>query len=830
MIFQKSLAKKKGRAYAFFSGLVSGIVPALLQLLFIGGITFAVSLSDLMSRAENLGENEKLSDKIRYIIGLGESLYINENISLILCGAVIIGIIMAIKLFSFAADKKTVNVYYSLGIKRVTLFASRFFAGALLLCASTAIPILATYLVNVAYVGASVQLSIALFHFYVGFSLAALFAFALTLAMFSAVGTVFEGVLFSGVIALTPAVITTFAGIFTSIFLTNSTLSLYSNFYVDIYGTWITFSESISSVLTKMNPLAFFGADYTLYSVCSVSEDKPMLGDIAWTSPDFFSLFGWFFAFVAVSVLACFLFKRRKSENCGFLDSNKPLSNLTLSIVVFSCFLLGFYVNYYSYSEDFVTPCITGVIAAVVGYLVADFLLKRRFKPLFKGLVKLPVHLLVVALVIGGFYFSNDYYASFRPEKDEVESVKISAIVSPATLNSLQTVSVDQFTLNYVTVSESYHPVMLPEMTSEKDIDMVLSIHDKLIEESKSDKKLERSWVYLVYEMKNGTTKSRKYYIADEKTIDMLISCMNSDAVKTRTDSIFTEEKLPSGVQGLPQLTFEHASVTAVSPNLNEGYNLNLTEEQFSGLKAAIEKDLLSLTYEEYTSALNTQHGFLRFKTDSGYSYNNGDYHFYDEDVTIGYMEGFSQPYFPDAEIEEEYPEDDSLMVKTHGEISHIFCSWENCYDIIISDKMVNTLNFLKSIGCENCFENTLEIKAVSFIKFDYESFVDKNGYYWSTEDIYMREVIASCAYPDYEGGYKIVGENVITDKALVSAIVKNCCVYAPASEEGYICVIEYDNGVQIVNEMMFLPASLAPAQVTSYNYTTDSVTQIKAD
>ena len=61
--------------------------------------------------------------------------------------------------------------------------------------------------------------------------------------------------------------------------------------------------------------------------------------------------------------------------------------------------------------------------------------------------------------------------------------------------------------------------------------------------------------------------------------------------------------------------------------------------------------------------------------------------------------------------IEEEYPEDDSLMVKTYGEISNIFCSWENCYDIIVSDKMVNTLSFLTSIGCESCFENTLEIK-----------------------------------------------------------------------------------------------------------------------
>ncbi len=829
MIFQKSLAKKKGRAYAFFSGLVSGIVPALLQTVFMFGITFAVSLSDFLSRTENLEDGEKLSDTIGYIIGMGESLYINEYISLIMVAAAVIGIFMAIKLFAFAADKKTVNVYYSLGIKRVVLFSSKFFAGALLLCVATALPILATYLLNVAYVGASIQLSITLFHFYIGFSLTALFTFALTLAVFSAVGTVFEGILFSGVLVVTPAVMTTFIGIFTSIFCTNSTLSLYSNLYIDIDGTWREFSESIGSFITKMNPLAFFAEDYELYSICNIDNDKFMFGQEAWKTPDFLSLFVWFFAFVAVGVLAGFLFKQRKSETCGFLDTNKPLSNLTLSIVIFACFLLGFYMNYSSYNADIVIPCVVGVIFAVIGYLVADFLLKRRFKPLLKGLGKLPVHLLILALVIGGFYISNDYYAAFRPEKDEIKSVKISTIVSPSTLNALQTLSFDQTSIENITMGSTYNPLMLPEMTSEKDIDLVLKIQEKLIDENSQENKLENSWVYIVYEMKDGTTKSRKYSIAEEETVDMLISCMNSDAARNRLDSLFTEEKLPSGVQGLPQLTYEHATVTAVSPNLNEAYTLNLSEAQFSELKKAIEKDLLSMTYEEYISALNTQHGFLRFSMDRGYSYYDGDYHFYDEGVTFDYMGEDIIVVEPEENEEAEENETDTqLMVKVYSELSPVFCPWENGFDVIISEKTVNTLNYLASIGCENCFENTLDIKSVSFMKFDYENFVANYDYYWNG-NTYMREIIASSIYHNGDGdGYSIAGENKITDSALAADIIKNCCIYSPSTEDGYICVIEYDNAGQSVTEIMFLPTALAPAEVTDYNYTADTVTQMK--
>ncbi len=824
MIFQKSLAKKKGRAYAFFSGLSSGFVPALAHTLLMFGITFAIALTSFSARSEALEEGEKLSDTIKYIIGFEEALFITENISLLMGAVVCIGILMAIRLFSFAADKRTVNVYYSLGIKRVTLFASKFFAGVLLICAATALPILATYLVNVAFVGPSIQLSLALFHYYVGFSLTALFGFALSLAVFSAVGTVFEGVLFSGVLACTPAIMTTFAGMFSSIFLKNSTVSLYSNNYIDITGRWGSFSESISSFFTKLNPIAFFAADFQMYSSCTVnSEDKLMLGETEWISPDILSLFPWFFAFAGVSVIAMLLFRHRKSETCGFLDSNKPLSNLTLSAVVFACFLMGFYLNYYSYEDNILEAGIIGVIFAVIGYLVADFLLKRRFKPLLKGLVKLPVHLLVVALVIGGFYLSNDYYASYMPDREDIKSVKISTIVSPSTLNALNSIDVSSMSAGYVTYSFSYYPVMLPEMTSEKDINTVLDIHSRLIEECGREDSLKNSQVYIIYELKDGSTKSRKYEISEEKTVEALIACMNSDAVRERTDDVFTLEKLPSGIQGIPQLTYEYSSVTAVSPNLNEGYILNLSEAQFNELKNAIEKDLLSMTYAQYVNAENTQYGFLRFNCNIGYHYNRDDYVIYDEEITMWYPDG--EIVFDDAESEdEEYSEEKELLEKTYQDFAALFHAWQNNYDVIISDKMVNTLAYLKSIGCESCFESTYEIKSVSFVEFDYENLVAENDYYYGIDDIYMREIVASCYYSTEEDKYTLTGENKITDKELIADILEDCCLYSLATTPGYICIVEYEQDLQTVYESMFLPASLAPEQVTSYNYVNNSI------
>lgn len=119
----------------------------------------------------------------------------------------ILGIIMGIVTFKFMTGKKTMNVYYSLGIKRTHLFTAKYLSGLTLMAVAIFLPILADVIMNTVKLGMSSKLLFsALFYFLGLFSLSAL-SYSLTAMVFSAVGTVFEGVVFSGIIVSMPAII-----------------------------------------------------------------------------------------------------------------------------------------------------------------------------------------------------------------------------------------------------------------------------------------------------------------------------------------------------------------------------------------------------------------------------------------------------------------------------------------------------------------------------------------------------------------------------------------------------------------------------------------------
>ena len=54
---------------------------------------------------------------------------------------VVISLLVGVLLFRFVTNKKTVNVYYSLGIKRADLYTARLVAGIIMMLAATLIPL-----------------------------------------------------------------------------------------------------------------------------------------------------------------------------------------------------------------------------------------------------------------------------------------------------------------------------------------------------------------------------------------------------------------------------------------------------------------------------------------------------------------------------------------------------------------------------------------------------------------------------------------------------------------------------------------------------------------
>lgn len=112
---------------------------------------------------------------------------------------------MGIVTFKFMTGKKTMNVYYSLGIKRTHLLQPSIFPD-LRLWRLRFLPILADVIMNTVKLGMSSKLlfSALLFLWFIFFVSPFIFAYG---DGFNAVGTVFEGVVFSGIIVSMPAII-----------------------------------------------------------------------------------------------------------------------------------------------------------------------------------------------------------------------------------------------------------------------------------------------------------------------------------------------------------------------------------------------------------------------------------------------------------------------------------------------------------------------------------------------------------------------------------------------------------------------------------------------
>ena len=207
------------------------------------------------------GTIERNSVNFKYLFFEMPQIY-SVALPILVAGA---GGLMGILLFKFITSKKTVNVYYSLGIKRENLFISRYLAGALLLAIAIIIPFTVMFFINLAACGYSLELLNAFVYITISFLAIALTAFSVTSAVFGAVGTAFETTLFSAVILFLPTII----------FYALQTL-MDKFLYGNPYGNYFVFSndssysvnaEALTDTFSFLNPLFFNSKALALFSV-----------------------------------------------------------------------------------------------------------------------------------------------------------------------------------------------------------------------------------------------------------------------------------------------------------------------------------------------------------------------------------------------------------------------------------------------------------------------------------------------------------------------------------------------------------------------------------
>ncbi len=698
------------------------------------------------------------------------------------------GGLMGILLFKFITSKKTVNVYYSLGIKRENLFISRYLAGALLLAVAIITPFMIMFFVNLVACGYSAELLNAFIFITVSFLAIGLTAFSVTSAVFGAVGTAFETTLFSAVLLFLPTIV----------FYALQTL-MNKFLYGNPYGNYFVFSndssysvnaEALTDTFSFLNPLFFNSKALALFSVMD-DEGKQNIrletDNLITGTPDFIVPALWLLAAVLIVFLGVAIFKKRKAEICGFIGMNKYLN--TVTVFVASFFAFCFAINLFSFSAV-VDSIITAIIFAVL-YVGLELLILRDTKKFKKGLLKLPAELVLCGVAVGVFATGLFGYSERIPEKEDIKE----AAITFGGINEEYGFCAEESYFFPSGVSYTTNGLIVEGFKSESDISAVIDVHKEIAQEQKASGASTGS-IKIVYTLKNGKTFKRCFENVAPECYEKLLSLEKCEVYKKRLYEVYKGAiKEPDRNSSEAEIKLyeiqnalrnSDATAEAVSIHLNETADLNLTQENRDRLINCLYSDLLKRTVEEKYYPEATPRVYLEFNY-------------------YGYFDGTVYQFSDYGEDEEEIPVGEITYFDTYDSQLFNLSEWENRVTIAVTEDMESTIKFLKDLGVYDRLTTIPEYVRAEVV--DFEDYSPEDNYFSDYEhSLYFRTRYMSPEYSDsIEENQKMFKNSIeITDKAEIKRLAESAFgAYQCDEQNGSFAAFYQENGTVTI---MYIP------------------------
>lgn len=725
-----------------------------------------------------------------------------------------VGLLMGIATFRFITGKKTINVYYSLGIKRTRLFTAKYLSGLTLVGLSVAVPMLVALLANLVALGANRYLFTAFFYLLFGMFSVVAFSYTLTAMVFATVGTAFEGVLFSGILLLFPEILLTCLQVFIRKLVLGTPLGAdFSNSYVHMGETTM---ETLPKQYAQLNPLRYMSQGLYTYSqggvVGKLSDYNNGGNLVAWKNPDFLVPIIWLLVTAALFAFGMFFYERRKAEIGGFIGKNKVLNFVGIFLVGIFGFAMAFDLLR---SKGTAIALAVGAVVFVVIYAVLSLVLLRNVRQFVKDLPALPVQLALTALIF--VFFATGYFGAANkiPETADIASAQISL---PYQNYQLQEAN-DWY---YIGGMQTADASPKGNYTEGKDIEFVRNIHKMLVDAGKTDPTVldgNFNGVYpvsvkIVYTLKNGKQVLRNYYGASEDILHALQQADKTAYQQSVLNRIFKEELkkveppksggLNGTISGGDMADYnEYRYIRAVRESEDiRLYNKTLTTETKLELTAEQRQTLLDCLYKDLTAQTPENHynpqeslGLITFYliADEDAAMPQTDAVVY-EDATAVYG---AETAIDDKVVSEDgvFAEEDVFTGKTVD---------SGVPNFFITADMVNTVAFLKSVGYQNALTGDKTLKAVYGTKVT-ERFRDSHyDRLVADGDSFACEFIGESStgiYADITGLWQDMAPAdkptvyKTTDAVMMQAIYDGIVTRAELRPNDYIVVLEYADG-----------------------------------
>ena len=609
------------RLYTFRTALTSNFLMPLLNTV---ALAFCIPIMNLVrilsinnaAATPYRGETAaSLKETYKYML-----MGVTDLAPLLILAVVGCSVLLGVMMFRFIASKKTVNVFYSLGITRKSLFVSKYLAGILMLVVSVALPLLFNLILNFSYLGSSWQLWSATAYYFWSFSILACFAFTVTAAVFSCVGTVAEGCFFPFVLLGSPMIV-----LYCLQYLMET---LFGNPYGEYFMGYGT--TDLPTSFKAFNPILFLYDGVNNLSALDASGKliPSSYGEGApWVKPNFLPLVFWTLAVIAVMFLGMYLFRKRKAEICGFLGVNPVLNFLITFLLGFLGF--GLVIHVAEAKLSMALAIVIGLLVFAVIYCIVDFALIRNGKEFLRGLKKLPVHL-GITLIIGIVFATGLFGFSTRiPELSEIQSASIT-VPSDSFLGLGCSGSSYGSEYNWGALSD-----MLEGIEAEEELRLVRQVHEKIIQTgdqkitanqdgvAREDQFVE-STIQVIYQLKNGKKLMRNYYHVPVQAVNQLLHIEDTEASHVQIQKFLTAP-LTSRYDSWERETIQKTGAISLwSPYMEQETTIELSELQRKMLLQCIADDLTAQKAEQRYFPTQQPIGFISLQNSEraiGYGY-----------------------------------------------------------------------------------------------------------------------------------------------------------------------------------------------------------------
>lgn len=538
---------------------------------------------------------------------------------------------LAFMMFRYVMNKSTVNIYFSLGVSRSTMFLSKFSAGCLMLTVAVSVPLIISAFLNIVVLGSSANMWIAFAYILVNYVLFTLNIFAVACLLFALVGTSFEAILYTVIALASPILLYLFAESVISGFLVGS--QYYDVLWSSPASRLFVINDGYyfvnTSITSFVEPLIMFPFSPNMRGVNYLQN--------ADFNYNFISPVFWLGVVAAVSVSAWLAYKKRKVEICGFMSANNFVTCSAVFIVssFASTYLLEGLVSISSKAVSF----LIAVLIFTVAYLFVYAFSYRNFKKLFKTAWRLPAIIGVYFAIIIITVISSFIYKYQMPEIEKIKSVTIETETGDVFLESSDMNSDNIYYISYIGDDLDFMPANLladeyeehtavAGFTTKADIEKAVEIHKELIScsnKSTGDKNILASHnerlvpvsITIIYELEDGSRFNRTFYTATNEVLSQLAELTQTDNYKEQAKEHISSRADPFDYDFGSVIHLYQSDVVFASPNLSTVTEMPDSEIAFNELFVdALCKDIdngtFSLDYRNSSELL----GYVIF-TDS---------------------------------------------------------------------------------------------------------------------------------------------------------------------------------------------------------------------